>query len=101
MTTAPVNLNALARIKFKWSHLASTWANERLAVMARLSGQTTWDTIWSKEGANFDSQDGATWNAPGTFVQETCEPGLGYLLRSSGRVPMGRFRQLGQQCLGG
>ena len=71
MTTAPVNLNALARIKFKWSHLASTWANERLAVMARISGQTTWDTIWSKEGANFDSQDGATWNAPGTFVQET------------------------------
>jgi len=71
MTTAPVNLNALARVKFKWSHLASTWATEGLAVMARLSGSTTWDTLWSVSGASFDSQDGATWNAPGTYVQET------------------------------
>lgn len=71
MTTAPINLNALARVKFKWSHLASTWANERLAVLARISGSTAWDTLWSKSGANFNSNDGATWNAAGTFVQET------------------------------
>ena len=71
MTTAPINLNALSRIKFKWSHLAYAWASERMVLAARISGTTTWDTLWDVEGANFDSQDGATWNAPGTFVQET------------------------------
>ena len=69
LTTAPVNLNSLARVKFKWSHNGGSSA-ERLALLARISGSTVWDTLWDVQGSNFDSQDGATWNAPGTYKSE-------------------------------
>ena len=69
LTTAPVNLNSLARVKFKWSHNGGS-ASERLALLARVSGSSVWDTLWDVQGSAFDSQDGATYNAPGTYKSE-------------------------------
>jgi len=71
MTTPPINLSSLSRVKFKWSHLAATWYTEGLTLLARTSGSATWDTLWTKSGMAFNSNDGATTSAPGTYIQET------------------------------
>tara|TARA_B100000780_G_C21125985_1_gene456904 strand:+ start:2516 stop:6877 length:4362 start_codon:yes stop_codon:yes gene_type:complete len=69
LTTAPVSLNSLARVKFKWSH-ALTSNPSRLALVARVAGSSSWDTLWDVQGSAFDSQDGAAFNAPGTYKSE-------------------------------
>lgn len=71
MTSPPINLSSLARVKFKWSHLAATWYTEGLTLVARTGASATWDTLWSLSGAAFNSNDGATSSAPGTYIQET------------------------------
>ena len=71
LQTPPITLTGKVRVKFKWSHLASAWAPQSLALVAQKSTSATWDTLWKVKGAAFNSNDGATWSAPGTMASVT------------------------------
>ena len=70
MTSPPMSLQGLTRVKFRWSHAPTTWNLQSMHLVVQKSGTTTWDTLWSVANANFDSQDGATFSSPGTYKQE-------------------------------
>ncbi|NVK05833.1 MAG: T9SS type A sorting domain-containing protein, partial [Flavobacteriia bacterium] len=66
-----VDVTVDARVKFKWSHEYQTfYPEDRLTLLARVLGTTTWDTIWHKGGPDLNSNDGATATVPGTGVNE-------------------------------
>ncbi|KAB2805440.1 right-handed parallel beta-helix repeat-containing protein [Phaeocystidibacter luteus] len=66
-----VIISADARVKFDWSHLYNTfYPEDDLAILSRPVDSTTWDTLWYRVGATFDSQDGAATTSPGSGVSE-------------------------------
>ncbi|KAB2805442.1 fibronectin type III domain-containing protein [Phaeocystidibacter luteus] len=66
-----VNITGQARVRFKWSsHYFTFYPNDEMNLLARPTGQATWDTIWHAKGATLNSNDGATSTQPGSGVQE-------------------------------
>lgn len=61
------------RLEFKWSHLYNSEYPFDLASieLQTQTGQT--EVLWQKEGAAFNSNDGATANAPGSGVLESID----------------------------
>ncbi|MGB1039900.1 MAG: T9SS type A sorting domain-containing protein [Flavobacteriales bacterium] len=71
MTSQPIHLNDVARIKFDWSHeYNTTYPLDSLRVEVKIDTASSWTKIWGKGGSKLDSRDGATSTAPGTFVTE-------------------------------
>ncbi|TNE28624.1 MAG: T9SS type A sorting domain-containing protein [Bacteroidetes bacterium] len=75
MNMRNVDISVDARVKFKWSHsgqYVASYPDDDLAVLARVLGTTTWDTLfYARAGdGNFASNDGAGTTTPGTGVNE-------------------------------
>ena len=70
LTSPPLQPVNAPRMNFTWSHLYnSTYPNDALTVQIS-SNLTNWTNLWTKSGADLNSNDGATYNAPGTGVVE-------------------------------
>ncbi|HOE05859.1 MAG TPA: fibronectin type III domain-containing protein, partial [Bacteroidales bacterium] len=55
-------------IEFFWSHqYSSSYPNDRLVLQVSDDGGATWDDLWDKSGANFNSNDGAGNTTPGSY----------------------------------
>lgn len=66
-----VNITGQARVRFKWSsHYLTYYPLDEMNLLARPTGQATWDTIWHAKGATLNSNDGAGTTTPGSGVQE-------------------------------
>ncbi len=71
LMTIGVNTSLLTApaLWFDWSHLYSaSYPTDQMDVNVSDDGGATWNTVWSLIGAAFDSGDGATSTAPGSFV---------------------------------
>ncbi|MDX5449326.1 MAG: fibronectin type III domain-containing protein, partial [Bacteroidota bacterium] len=73
MTSPIVTITQNARLRFKWSHLYSSfYPGDSLAVLVKdTSATATWDTLWAAGGPNLNSNDGAGNTSPGSFVEDT------------------------------
>ena len=70
LTSPPLQPVNTPRMSFTWSHLYnSTYPNDALTVQIS-SNLTNWTNLWTKSGADLNSNDGATNTAPGTGVVE-------------------------------
>ena len=70
LTSPPLQPVNTPRMSFTWSHLySSTYPNDALTVQIS-SNLTNWTNLWTKSGADLNSNDGATNTAPGTGVVE-------------------------------
>ncbi len=62
-------------LEFYWSHLFSaTYPLDALEVLVSDDNGVNWTQVWYKEGADFNSNDGAGNTAPGTFVSSEIIP---------------------------
>jgi hypothetical protein len=71
MTTYNVDVTALANpvLSFDWSHLYHvTWPDDSLKIMVSDDNGVTWDRMWFRTSTDFNSNDGADFEAPGSFV---------------------------------
>lgn len=71
MTSPPIDVSSLTTpvLDFDWSHFYwSSYPNDMLDVLISEDGGTVWTSVWSRTGAAFNSADGATYTAPGSFV---------------------------------
>ena len=73
MTTPALNLSQDAKLNFSWSHTPLASFNDAFAVEISESGSGIWTSLWSKNGAALNSNDGATNVAPGTYQDETIQ----------------------------
>ena len=72
-TTEPISISSDARIKYRWAHLYnSTYPNDQLIVMVRLSTASSWDTLVSHIGPTFSSPNATSTTPPADsdFIQE-------------------------------
>ncbi len=69
MISPPIVLNGDTSLSFRWSHRILDSADDSLVVSAS-TDMTNWTTLWQRSGTQFDSQDGAQYMSPGTFVEE-------------------------------
>lgn len=71
MTTPPLRPSVNSQLKFTWSHLYSaSYPLDALTVQISTNG-STWNDVWTRSGAAFNSADGAGNTAAGTGVMET------------------------------
>jgi hypothetical protein len=90
-TSLPININAVARARFNWSHQYSTsYPNDQLLLMGQIVGSTVWDTLVNLNGPNFNTVgSGTTTPSPvANFVLETANLPLSY----TGQDVVFRFR---------
>lgn len=71
MEMPAIILTDRAKLEFKWSHMYISWALDEFYVLSRFNSAATWDTLWSRTGSAFESNDGAGMFNPGTGVLET------------------------------
>jgi len=72
-TTEPITINTNAQLKFRWSHLYSTfYTDDQLIVMVSVAGTGVWDTVRNLIGPSFTTPGaGNTAPAPtANFIQE-------------------------------
>ncbi|NVK27745.1 MAG: T9SS type A sorting domain-containing protein, partial [Flavobacteriia bacterium] len=70
MNTPQVILSDSSELSFKWSHQYNASYPDAGYVLVRSVSTTTWDTLWSREGTAFESNDGAAATTPGSGVTE-------------------------------
>ncbi len=63
-----VDMDQAALLTFKWSHDDSN--QDTLKVILSDDDGLTWSTIWSVTGPDFESNDGASSSAPGSYLTE-------------------------------
>ncbi|MCK4652919.1 MAG: carboxypeptidase regulatory-like domain-containing protein, partial [Candidatus Cloacimonetes bacterium] len=71
MTSPTLDVSGLTTpsFDFDWSHLYSvSYPNDSLQVLVSDDDGSTWTVVWSKAGADLESNDGATSTSPGSFV---------------------------------
>jgi hypothetical protein len=71
MTTNTIDVSGLTSpvLVFDWSHYYNTsYPDDSIEVMVTDDNGATWTVVWSKAGAEFESNDGAGNTTPGTFV---------------------------------
>ncbi len=66
-----LSLTQSAELTFDWSHDDGGYPFDGLEVFASGDNGVTWNSIWVKVGPDLNSNDGATYYAPGSFVTET------------------------------
>jgi M6 family metalloprotease-like protein len=72
LTTPVMDFSILSnpQLSFKWSHLYnSNYPDDELKVEISTDG-TNWNIIWSKAKSALNSNDGATSNIPGSYIEE-------------------------------
>jgi len=72
-TTEPITISQNAELRFKWSHLYSTfYPNDQLIVMVSIAGSGVWDTVSNLIGTSFNTPGAAnTVPAPAnSFITE-------------------------------
>ncbi len=60
LITPLIDMTQDALLTFQWSHLEYTWQDDTLSVNISDDGGATWTTLWSVNGAAFNSNDGAS-----------------------------------------
>jgi hypothetical protein len=71
MTTNTIDVSGLTSpvLVFDWSHYYNTtYPDDSIEVMVSDDNGASWTVVWSKAGAEFESNDGAGNTTPGTFV---------------------------------
>jgi len=62
------------RLDFKWSHMLNPlYFADQAKVQILDAAGTSWETVWEKTETNFNSNDGATENGPGSGVLESLD----------------------------
>ncbi len=73
LVSPAVQLSYNSYLVFRWSHnYSSAYSGDALEVHVSTDG-TSWQPVWSKSAEQLDSNDGATSNSPGSFIQETID----------------------------
>ena len=71
MTSQPIHVNDVSRLKFDWSHLYNaSYPLDSLEVQVKIDTSSTWVKVYGDKGPSFNSNDGAASTAPGSFVNE-------------------------------
>ncbi|KAB2805441.1 T9SS type A sorting domain-containing protein [Phaeocystidibacter luteus] len=70
MNTPQVILSDSSELSFKWSHQYNSFYPDAGYVRVRNVNSMVWDTLWSREGTAFESNDGAGATSPGSGVTE-------------------------------
>jgi hypothetical protein len=71
LTTPQIVMSSAAQLRYKWSHLYSSFYPDEMRIYAKPVAASTWDTILVINGPAFNSNDGAGNTTPGTFVWDT------------------------------
>ena len=68
LQTPMIDIDQAALLTFQWSHEDSN--QDTLKVNLSDDGGSTWTNIYSVTGSDFESNDGALWSTPGSYVTE-------------------------------
>lgn len=67
-TTGEFDMVSQSVLSFDWSSNGENEVNNWTSVEYTIDNGGTWNEIWKKVGLDLDSDDGAGWNNPGSFV---------------------------------
>lgn len=74
MLTPPINLYSPGNLSFDWSSgFDAGYLNDELNVSVSIDNGQTWQVVWSKTGVELNSNDGASYTTPGSFITQNID----------------------------